>query len=244
MIFAIIDEWRIKVEDYTLNDMIDDWKHVFKLDPAKDISDEHLEQLCDSGTDAIMIGGTDNITLDAVLELMYRVRRYAVPCVLEVSSIEAISPGFDYYFIPMVLNSTEKKWMMDIQHEAIKQYKSMMNWDEILMEGYCILNPDSKAYKKTNCIMPNEEDIISYAYMVEHIFRLPIFYIEYSGTYGDAQLVNKVKKELKATKLFYGGGITDIEQAKEMGQYADTIIVGNSIYTDFKKALQTVQAVR
>ena len=37
---------------------INGWKHVFKLDPNKDISDEHLEQVCESGTDAIIVGGT------------------------------------------------------------------------------------------------------------------------------------------------------------------------------------------
>lgn len=221
-----------------------EWKHVFKLDPAKEINDEHLELLCESGTDAIIIGGTDGVTVDNVLELMYRVRRYALPCVLEVSTMEAISPGFDYYFIPMVLNSKEKKWMMDMHHEAVKQYKDMMNWDEIMMEGYCILNPDAKAYKKTNCTLPTDEDVVAYAFMTEHIFRLPIFYIEYSGTYGDPNLVKKVKDELKETLLFYGGGITTSEQAKEMKEHADVIVVGNSIYTNFQEALKTVDAVQ
>ena len=221
-----------------------EWKHVFKLDPAKEINDEHLELLCESGTDAIIIGGTDGVTVDNVLELMYRVRRYALPCVLEVSTMEAISPGFDYYFIPMVLNSKEKKWMMDIHHEAVKQYKDMMNWDEIMMEGYCILNPDAKAYKKTNCTLPTDEDVVAYAFMTEHIFKLPIFYIEYSGTYGDPNLVKKVKDELKETLLFYGGGITTSEQAKEMKEHADVIVVGNSIYTNFQEALKTVDAVQ
>ena len=244
VIFAIIYEWRINMEDVTVNYIIDKWKHVFKLDPAKEISDDHLEQLCESGTDAIIIGGTDNITIDAVLELMYRVRRYALPCILEISEMEAISPGFDYYFIPMVLNSTEKKWMMDIHHQAIKEYKKMMNWDEVFMEGYCILNPESKAYQKTNCSLPDDEDVISYAFMTEYIFHLPIFYLEYSGTYGDPELVKKVRKELNKTKLFYGGGITTAEQAKEMKQYADVIVVGNSIYTNFTEALQTVKAVQ
>ncbi len=232
------------MEDYALNYMIDEWKHVFKLDPAKDISDDHLEQVCDSGTDAIIIGGTDNITFDNVLDLMSRVRMYAVPCILEISSMEAISPGFDYYFIPMVLNSTEKEWVIDIQHKAIKEYKEMMNWDEILMEGYCILNPDAKAYKKTNCTFPDDEDVISYAYMAEHIFNLPIFYLEYSGTYGDPKLVEKVKNELQDTTLFYGGGIQNAEQAIEMKQFADVIVVGNSIYDNFKEALKTVKAVK
>ena len=38
---------------------------------------------------------------------MARVRRYTVPCVMEVSSIETVTPGFDLYFIPSVLNSSE-----------------------------------------------------------------------------------------------------------------------------------------
>lgn len=227
-----------------MNYNVKEWKHVFKLDPAKELNDEHLELLCESGTDAIIVGGTDDVTLDNVLDLMYRVRRYALPCVLEVSTMEAISPGFDYYFIPMVLNSKEKKWMMDIHHEAVKQYKDMMNWDEIMMEGYCILNPDAKAYKKTNCTLPTDEDVVAYAFMTEHIFKLPIFYIEYSGTYGDPNLVKKVKDELKETLLFYGGGITTSEQAKEMKEHADVIVVGNSIYTNFQEALKTVDAVR
>src|SRR5690625_3737390 len=130
-----------------LKKVMKQWQHLFKLDPAKEISDENLQKLCESGTDAIIIGGTDRITEANVMELLFRVRQYAVPCIQEISSIESISPGFDYYFIPMVLNSTEKKWFMDIHHEAIKQYKSMINWDEIMMEGYCILNDQSKAFR-------------------------------------------------------------------------------------------------
>ncbi|MDY0410583.1 heptaprenylglyceryl phosphate synthase [Virgibacillus soli] len=223
---------------------INEWKHLFKLDPAKEISDEQLEMICESGTDAIIVGGTDNITLDNVLDLLSSIRRYEVPCILEISEMDAITPGFDYYFIPMVLNSHDKKWVMDIQHEAVKTFKDIMNWDEIFVEGYCILNEDAKAFQKTNCKLPTEEDTVAYAYMAEHIFQLPIFYMEYSGTYGDPQLVKKVKNELQQTLLFYGGGIETAEQAKEMKEHADVIIVGNSIYTNFKEALKTVAAVK
>lgn len=229
------------VEEIALKQMVKKWRHIFKVDPAKEISDEHLQALCESGTDAIIVGGTDNITLDGILDLLYRIRRFAVPCVLEVSTMDGISPGFDYYFIPMVLNSQEKKWMMDIHHQAIKQYKSFMDWNMIAMEGYCILNEQSKAYQKTNCFLPDDEDVIAYAHMAEHMFQLPIFYLEYSGTYGDSELVRKVNRELNQTILFYGGGIENIDQAKEMKQYADVIIVGNSLYTNFDKALQTAE---
>jgi len=222
---------------------MNEWKHMFKLDPAKEISDDQLELLCESGTDAIIVGGTDNVTLDGVLDLLAGIRRYSVPCVLEISEIDAVTPGFDNYFIPMVLNSTEKKWMMDLQHEAIKEYKDIMDWKDIFVEGYCILNEEAKAYQRANCKLPTTEDVTAYAYMAENVFHLPIFYMEYSGMYGDPGLVKQVKKELDNTQLFYGGGICNPEQAEEMKNYADVIIVGNSIYTDFNNALKTVKAV-
>ncbi|WP_106498417.1 heptaprenylglyceryl phosphate synthase [Lentibacillus sp. Marseille-P4043] len=222
---------------------MNEWKHLFKLDPAKDISDEQLDKLCESGTDAIIVGGTDHVTLDGVLDLLSRIRRHTVPCILEISTMDALTPGFDYYYIPMVMNSTEKKWMMDIQHQAIKQYKEIMNWDEIFVEGYCILNEQAKAFTKTKCELPNMDDVIAYAYMAEHVFHLPIFYLEYSGTYGDPELVKQVKSQLNDTLLFYGGGIENSLQAAEMKEHADAIIVGNSIYTNFKQALKTVKAV-
>ena len=82
-----------------------EWRHIFKLDPAKEIDAEALEKVCESGTDAIIIGGSDGVTLDNVIDLLMRIRRYAVPVALEVSTIESITPGFDFYFIPSVLNS-------------------------------------------------------------------------------------------------------------------------------------------
>ncbi|MFA1819417.1 heptaprenylglyceryl phosphate synthase [Virgibacillus oceani] len=224
--------------------MTNNWKHLFKLDPAKEISDEHLELICESGTDAVIVGGTDDITLDGVLDLLSRIRRYTVPCILEISTMDAITPGFDYYYIPMVLNSKEKKWMMDIQHQAIKQYVDMMEYSEILFEGYCILNEEAKVFQHTNSILPDEEDVLAYAYMAEKVFHLPVFYMEYSGKYGDPELVKKVKGQLNNTKLIYGGGIESIFQAREMKEYADVIVVGNIIYTDIKKALKTVKAVK
>lgn len=221
------------------------WKHIFKLDPAKEISDEDLEAICESGTDAVIVGGTDNITLDGVLDLLSRIRRnHVVPCILEISDQEALTPGFDYYFIPMVLNSKEKKWMMDVQHQAIKEYIDMMEYSEIYFEGYCILNEEAKVFTHTNSFLPDADDVRAYAYMAEHVFHLPIFYMEYSGKYGDPKLVEEVSDVLENTLLFYGGGIETPEQAQEMKEHADVIIVGNSIYTNIKQALATVAAVK
>jgi putative glycerol-1-phosphate prenyltransferase len=219
-----------------------EWKHVFKLDPNKEISDQNLERICESGTDGLIIGGSDGITEDNVLDLLMRIRRYSVPCALEVSSIETVTPGFDYYFIPSVLNSGSTAWITGLHHQAVKEFGAIMNWDEIVMEGYCVLNPDSKVAKLTDANTNiSTEDIVAYAQMAEKMFKLPIFYIEYSGIYGDVEVVKEVSAVLETTQLFYGGGIATLEQARKMADYANTIVVGNIIYKDIEQALSTVK---
>ncbi|WP_227396848.1 heptaprenylglyceryl phosphate synthase [Jeotgalibacillus aurantiacus] len=218
-----------------------EWKHVFKLDPNKEISDEALEAICESGTDAVMVGGSDGVTLDNVLDLMARVRRYTVPCVLEVSTLESITPGYDLYFIPTVLNTQDPKWITGLHHEAIKEHGDLMNWEELLAEGYVILNPDCKAARLTNAEVPkSDDDVIAYARMAERLFSLPVFYMEYSGMYGDPKLVEKVSRELESAVLFYGGGIRSVKEAEEMAEHADVIVVGNIIYENLNEALKTV----
>jgi putative glycerol-1-phosphate prenyltransferase len=231
----------VRMEEVCMYD-VREWRHVFKLDPNKEISDEALDRLCESGTDAIIIGGTDGITLDNVLNLMARVRRYTVPCILEVSTIDSVSPGFDLYFIPTVLNSRDTKWITGLHHEAVKEYGELMDWDEFLIQGYCVLNKDCKAAKLTSAQTElSEEDIAAYALMAEKMFHLPIFYLEYSGVYGDPSIVKAAKSQLNETILFYGGGIESLEQAMEMGSLADVIVVGNIIYKDLSAALRTVE---
>ncbi|CAM3211011.1 heptaprenylglyceryl phosphate synthase [Filibacter tadaridae] len=221
------------------------WRHAFKLDPAKTVTDEQLELLAESGTDGLIVGGTDGVTLDNVLDLLVRVRRYAVPIALEVSTVESVTPGFDHYFIPTVLNSTKAEWINGVHHAALREYGHMMDWDEIVAEGYCILNPGCKAAKLTGVnTIPDEEDVVAYARMAEHLFKLPIFYMEYSGIYGDPKLVKAAASVLKNTQLFYGGGIKTSEEAAAMAEIADTVVVGNIIYDNLKSALTTVDAVK
>lgn len=221
------------------------WRHAFKIDPAKSISDDELEAIAESGTDGIIVGGTDGVTLENVLDLLARFRRYAVPLALEVSTIDSVTPGFDYFFIPTVLNAADRKWINGIHHEALKDFGHMMNWEEIVTEGYCIANPDCKAAKLTGVTeAPDEDDLIAYARMAEHLFSLPVFYLEYSGQYGDPSVVKSVAEHLENTRLFYGGGIRTVDQAKEMAAIADTVIVGNVVYDDLKTALATVKAVK
>ncbi len=109
--------------------------------------------------------------MDGVLDLLVRVRRFEVPIALEISTIDSVTPGYDYYFIPTVLNSDDPKWIKNLHHEAIKEYGDIMVWDELVAEGYCILNPHCKAAEVTNAKTDlSLDDIIAYASLAENFF--------------------------------------------------------------------------
>ncbi|CAM3949226.1 heptaprenylglyceryl phosphate synthase [Alkalicoccus chagannorensis] len=223
----------------------EEWRHVFKLDPAETLSDDALEQLCESGTDAVIVGGTDNVTEEDTLDLLMRIRRYSTACALEVSDVDAVVPGFDYYLVPSVLNSRDREWVIGRHHQAMLEFGPFTSAEELIGEGYCILNPEAKAAVLTNADTSlDTESIEAYARTAEQLFRLPVFYLEYSGTYGDPSVVKAADEVLEQARLFYGGGITTTAQAAEMAAHADTIVVGNIIYEDLKAALKTVEAVQ
>lgn len=224
---------------------LEEWEHVFKLDPAKEISDEQLEKLCESGTDAVIVGGTDSVTEDNTLDLLMRIRRFSVSCVLEVSGVESLVPGFDYYLVPSVLNSRSVTWVTGLHHRALKEFGHLIGEEELIAEGYCVLNPEAKvAYRTDADTMLDADDVVAYARLTDQLFRMPVFYMEYSGAYGDPELVRRAADVLENARLFYGGGIASPEQASEMAGLADVVIVGNVIYDDFKAALKTVAAVK
>ncbi|WNR44741.1 heptaprenylglyceryl phosphate synthase [Paenibacillus roseipurpureus] len=217
------------------------WKHVFKLDPDRDISDEALDRLCLSGTDAILVGGSSGVTFDNTVDLLARIRQYEVPVVLEISNQEAIVPGFDLFLIPVVLNADDPKWIVGQHHEALKEYGALLNWDEIVAEGYIILNKEATAAQLTSARTDlDAKDVAAYARMADKLFHMPIVYVEYSGAFGDMELVRRTRQVLEHARLFYGGGIDSIEKAAQAAEAADTIVVGNIIYSDLEQALQTV----
>ncbi len=224
-------------------DVVREWRHVFKLDPDRDITDEALERICMSGTHAILVGGSSGVTFENTVELLSRIRRYTLPCVLEVSDQEAVVPGFDFYFIPMVLNSRDPNMIVGRHQQAIRTYGTRLPWEWIVPEGYVVLNPDSTVAAVTNANTGlDAQDVQAYAKLAETLLHLPIFYIEYSGMQGDLELVRATKRELENARLFYGGGIHDLASAQEALDAADTIVVGNALYENLDAALETVRA--
>ncbi|REK69613.1 heptaprenylglyceryl phosphate synthase [Paenibacillus paeoniae] len=220
------------------------WRHAFKLDPDKELSDEALDALCTSGTDVIIIGGSSGVTFENTVDLMSRVRRYELDCVLEVSTMDGAVPGFDGYFVPLVLNTQRSEWIIGKQIEGLQEYGTFIPWEETAAQGYIILNEAATAAKLTGAKTDLQRDeLVAHIRMAVQLMRLPVIYIEYSGRFGDMEMLRSARGVSGDARLFYGGGIDSAQKAKQAAEWAHTIVVGNVIYTDLAAALSTVVAV-
>ncbi|SOC40896.1 heptaprenylglyceryl phosphate synthase [Salinicoccus kekensis] len=220
--------------------MLKNARHIFKLDPAKEITDEDLEMIAESATDMILVGGTDGVTEDNVLNALSRVRRFSKPVALEVTDKDSVMPGFDHYFIPAVFNTTNIKWQHGLMLEALEEYSHLIDYSEMSLLPYLIMNEDCKAFKKSEAERVTMEMLPHYVDMIDKLYKTEYLYIEYSGMYGDPEVMETVKQHAENTHIIYGGGISSKEQALEMAQFADTIVAGNVIHDDVKKALRTI----
>jgi len=220
------------------------WTHVTKLDPDKHLAPEQIREVVTSGTDALMLSGTLNVTRENMQELLRQVADYGLPLVVEPACPEAVlDDGFDLLFVPSVMNSRNVEWIVGKHTQWVARHE--IDWDRVIPEAYIVLNPDSSVGRVTdaNCVIKAKE-AAAYATVADRYFHFPIVYIEYSGRYGDPKVVKAVCEALDSSVLYYGGGIDSAEKAAEMARYADTIVVGNAVYEkgiDVLKA--TVKAV-
>ena len=225
------------------------WRHVTKIDPERPLDPATLEAVYTSGTDAIMVGGSTGMTGDAVFATLRRLREAPVPIALEVSSLESAMPGAALFLIPLVLNTPQGDWMGGAQARAmtdiLPRYGPIIPWHLLLPEAYLVLNPDSTVARLTGAVTGiDAATAAAYAAFAGRVLRLPMIYVEYSGTFGDMELLAAVRANAGDAHVIYGGGISSGQQAARAGAHAGTVVVGNLIYTDPGRLRETVAALK
>ena len=224
-----------------------DWVHVTKLDPDKQLKPGDIDAIAASGTDALMLSGTLNVTKENLAALQKQLKAYDLPLVMEPAGPEAVLlQGIDYVFIPSVLNSTDVQWIVGKHRLWVQQHKGKIPWEYLVPEAYIVLNPNSSVGKVTKSVCDLKADeVAAYAAVADHYFHFPIVYLEYSGTFGDPDVVKAASDALEHSILYYGGGINSAEKAAQMSKYADTIVVGNAVYDQGAAVLKsTVDAIQ
>lgn len=221
------------------------WAHVTKLDPDRHLTEEQVAEIATSGTDALMLSGTLNITRENMTTLRDQVKEYGLPLVVEPAGPEsAVFEGVDLLFVASVMNTSDARWIVGKHRDWAMN--PAINWERVIPEAYIVLNPASSVARVTgaDCGISAAE-AAAYASIADHYFRFPVVYVEYSGTYGDPNVVKEVCSAIDEAVLYYGGGIDSGQKASEMAKYADTIVVGNAVYEKGVQTLiETVQAIQ
>ncbi|EFW91342.1 geranylgeranylglyceryl phosphate synthase-like protein [Haladaptatus paucihalophilus DX253] len=224
------------------------WHHVTKVDPDKSLRDgDTYAAIADTGTDAIVVGGTTNVTESNVRSILDALSSADVPVFVEPTYLPTVPPNdaFSGYLIPIVLNAGDTTWITGAHHEWIRS-SARIDWERTYTEAYIVLNPESAVatYTRANCDL-DIADIAAYARLAEHVLNQDIVYLEFSGTLGDPTAVAAARDALTAASLFYGGGIHDYDSAYEMARVADSVVVGDLLHDAGLEAVETtVRGVR
>ncbi|WP_232700896.1 phosphoglycerol geranylgeranyltransferase [Halobacterium wangiae] len=225
----------------------EDWDHVLKVDPDKSLVDgETFDDVCETGTDAIEVGGTLDVTTEKMQRVIDACRKHDVPLYQEPSNPAVVvdDDALDGYLVPVVLNAGDPFWITGAHKEWVRI--ADLDWERTTTEAYVVLNPEASVaeYTEADCDL-GADDVAAYAEVAERMFGQEIVYVEYSGTLGDTDVVEAAAEALDDATLFYGGGIGDYEAAYEMGKHADTVVVGDLLHDEGVDAVrQTVEGVR
>ncbi|MFD1586815.1 phosphoglycerol geranylgeranyltransferase [Halorientalis brevis] len=225
-----------------------EWDHLLKVDPDKTLVDgETFEDVCQTGTDAIAVGGTTGMTEEKMATVVEACGKYDVDLYIEPSHSNAVvhDDSLDGYLIPIVFNAGDISWVTGA-HKEWARLDDDIDWARTFTEGYIVLNPDSSVaeYTQADCDLDAEE-VAAYAEVAEQMFGQDIVYIEYSGMLGDPEKVAAAQNELDDATLFYGGGIHDYDSAHQMAQDADVVVVGDLVHDEGVDAVRrTVEGAK
>ncbi|MFZ5644887.1 MAG: heptaprenylglyceryl phosphate synthase [Bacillota bacterium] len=219
------------------------WRLVLKLDPDKELPEAAFKILQEPNVDAVFVGGTQGITYENTVRLISLVRQsgYNGPLIQEISTEDSVVPDVNAHFIPVVLNSDNRYWIIDAHLSAIKKYRKMIPWERTVTEGYLVCNRDSAVGRHTNARIVSIEDAVAYTILAEEVFKIPLLYIEYSGNFGDMDLVRAVSAARNSIHLVYGGGIKTADQLNTAASLVNTVVIGNIIYDNPVQAAMLVR---
>ncbi|MDR2866824.1 MAG: geranylgeranylglyceryl/heptaprenylglyceryl phosphate synthase [Methanomassiliicoccaceae archaeon] len=224
------------VKDYLIKKMKHGTLHFTLLDPDKQSAEEAADiarRLEDAGTDAIMIGGSTDVTqknLDATARSIKGA--CSLPTIYFPSGAHAISGHCDAIFFMSMVNSKDIGWVIGEQVKGSLITKKLKL--EPISMGYIIIEPGKKVGEVGRAEPIKRDDLkgaMSYALACEYL-GMSFVYLE-AGSGAERPVppeMIRAVKEILSVPLIVGGGIRTPEAAEAARKAgADAIVTGTFI---------------
>lgn len=238
----------MKVWKYLTEKLEKEKLHFTLIDPAEQ-SEKKARELAkiaeETGTDAIMIGGSYSVKQEKLDETIKEIKKKTkLYVILFPSSARYVSRFADAIFFMSLLNSRKLDYVIGKQVEAALFIKTL-GLERIPM-GYIVIKPGMRVGKKGKAKLIKRDDVktaIKYAVAAESL-GMKLVYLE-AGSGSPKPVMNKMVKGVKEAidiPLIVGGGIRTSSIAKEKVEAgADIIVTGTSVEKKIKEGTQELE---
>lgn len=228
--------------------------HFTLIDPE----DQSIEdagkraKICESyGTDAIMVGGSTIKESKIVDETIKEIKENcSLPVILFPNASTSISQYADYIFFMSMLNSKERKYLVEEQLKGALLVKKFNI--KVISMAYIVI---STSVLKTEVEKASQLDIIkSYDIKKALNYALLAKYLGFTCIYLEAgsgaehpianEMIYEIKKEVRIP-IIVGGGIRNGRIAREKVKAgADVIVTGTLIEENLEKVKEIIRAIK
>lgn len=239
----------MKVKDYILERFkAKRSMHMTLIDPAKQHHDKAAEIAAAAerlGTDAIMVGGSTDVTQENLDATVLAIKKaVAVPVIYFPSGAHAISPHSDAIYFMSMLNSRNIRMVIGEQVTGAPVV-AKLGLEPISM-GYVIVEPGMKVGEVGQANLIKRDDLrtaVAYGLAAQFMGMDLIYYEAGSGAPSPvpAEMVAAVKGKVRIP-VIVGGGIRTAEQAKVLRKAgADVVVTGTLVEgSKFAEGLEEV----
>ena len=226
----------MKVKEYLLEKMKKGTLHFTLLDPDKQPAEKAAEIARTAetmGSDAIMIGGSTDVTQENLDETAKAIKDSCdIPAIYFPSGAHAISGNCDAIFFMSMVNSTDAAWIIGEQVKGSLITKKL-NLEPISM-GYIIVEPGMKVGEVGRARPIKRDDLkgaMAHALACEYL-GMSFVYLE-AGSGADRPVppeMIKAVKDILSVPLIVGGGIRTPEAAAAARLAgADAVVTGTFV---------------
>ncbi len=220
--------------------------HMTLIDPAEQSPKEAAELAYEAylaGTDALMIGGSTDLTREIMDKTIMAIKsKVNLPVIIFPNGADVISKHADAIYFMSLLNSTSLNFVIRQQVMGAPLIKKL-GLEPIPM-GYIIVEPGMTAGKigKAEVIKRNDiERAVAYALAAQYL-GMKLVYLEAGSGAPEpvpVEMVRKVKEEIDIP-LVVGGGIRTPEAARNLSKNGADIIVTGTIVEEVKNIRESL----